>query len=115
MDGAGNVYVADSCPTVEVCRVRNRQVLKLAAGSNTQTVLPFTGLNRPDGVAVDTAGNVYVLDGKNRVVKLAGGSNVQTVLPFTGLDGPDGMTVDTAGNVYVTDWANAQVVKLAAG
>ena len=50
---AGNVYVADT---------GNNRVLKLAAGSSTQTVLPFTGLNGPYGVAVDTAGTVYVAD-----------------------------------------------------
>jgi serine/threonine protein kinase, bacterial len=40
----------------------------------TPTVLPFTGLNKPDGVAVDTAGNLYVTDlSNNRVVKLPAG------------------------------------------
>ena len=64
-------------------------MLKLAAGSTTQTVLPFTGLNGPHGVAVDTAGNLYVTDVRNnRVVKLAAGSATQTVLPFTGLNDP---------------------------
>ena len=65
-------------------------MVKLAAGSNTQTVLPFTGLSTTlGGVAVDTAGNLYVTDfANNRVVKLAAGSNTQTVLPFTGLSGP---------------------------
>jgi serine/threonine protein kinase, bacterial len=45
--------------------------MKLAAGSNTATVLPLTGLNTPLGVTVDTAGNVYVADrGNDRAVKL---------------------------------------------
>lgn len=38
----------------------------------SQVVLPFTGLNDPFGVAVDSAGNVYAADfGNNRVLKLA--------------------------------------------
>ena len=32
------------------------RVLKLAAGSNSTTELPFTGLNNPARVAVDSAG-----------------------------------------------------------
>jgi serine/threonine-protein kinase len=65
VDAAGTVYVAD--------RV-NERVLKLAAGSTTQVVVSFTGLNNPLAVAVDSAGNVYVADSKNsRVVKLPAG------------------------------------------
>jgi serine/threonine-protein kinase len=78
-------------------------------------VLPVTGLNRPIDVAVDPAGNVYVLDGTNWVVKLAAGLNVQTVLPFEGLDGPQSVAVDTAGNVYLADWGHVRVLKLSAG
>jgi serine/threonine-protein kinase len=34
-------------------------------------VLPFTGINQPIRVAVDSSGNVYVVDGGNhRVLKL---------------------------------------------
>lgn len=37
-------------------------------------MLPFTGLNAPAYVAVDTGGNVYVTDGNNnRVLKLPTG------------------------------------------
>jgi serine/threonine protein kinase, bacterial len=86
-----------------------------------QAVLPFTGLSSLRGVAVDAAGNVYVVDnvyvdsGSSRVVKLAAGSSTQTVLPFTGLKDPWGVAVDAAGSVYVADTENKRVVKLAAG
>ena len=69
VDPAGNLYVTDT---------GNKRVLKLAAGSSTQTVLlrrPLTSLASgiqadlfnigtfsPIGVAVDSAGNLYVAD-----------------------------------------------------
>jgi serine/threonine protein kinase, bacterial len=46
-------------------------VLKLSAGTSTQTALPFIGLNHPSGVAVDAAGNLNITDRDNkRVLKL---------------------------------------------
>jgi len=77
--------------------------------------LPFTGLNYPAGVAVDTAGDVYITEaGHNRVLKLPAGSNTPVVLPFTGLSGPWGVAVDTAGDVYITDSHHNLVLKLPA-
>ena len=68
-----------------------------------QTVLPFAFLNSPDGVAVDSVGNVYVAaaakgpgDGNWRP-----GFTGPTELPFTGLGNPSGVAVDGAGTVYV--------------
>jgi hypothetical protein len=55
-DRPRNVYVVDSS---------NNRVVKLAAGSATPTVLPFTGLNGPGSVAVDAAGNLYVTESFN--------------------------------------------------
>ncbi|MDT5350607.1 MAG: serine/threonine protein kinase, bacterial, partial [Mycobacterium sp.] len=107
VDSAGAVYVADA---------GDNRVLKLAAGSATQSVLPFTGLQGLMGVAVDSAGNVYATDNSsNRVLKLAAGSSTPTVLPFTGLTAPCGVAVDSVGNLYVTAVGNHQVLKLAAG
>ena len=106
VDSAGNVYVTDD---------DNNRVLKLPAGSNTPIKLPFTGLNRPQGVAVDSAGNVYVTDaGNNRALKLPARSNTQVELPFTDLQGPTGVAVDSAGNVYVSDWVDNRALKLPA-
>ena len=62
VDAAGSVYVVDA---------DHNRVLKLAAGTDTPTVLPFTGMNHPVRVAVNSSGNVYVVDGGNhRVLKL---------------------------------------------
>lgn len=80
------------------------------------TALSITGLRTPAGVALDTAGDVYVADsGKNRVVTLTAGSTTQTELPFIGLSRPHGVAVDTVGDVYVTDYYNNRVVKWVAG
>jgi len=81
-----------------------------------QIVLPFTGLDRPQGVAVDAKGNVYVTDsGNNRVLELAAGSTSQTVAPFAGLDHPGGIAVDEVGDLEVTEPAHNRVLELTAG
>ncbi len=68
-----------------------------------QIELPFTDLKEPVGVAVDTAGNLYVVDtGNKRVLELWAGSSGQQVLPLAGLKLVLGIAVDAAGNVYVT-------------
>ncbi|HEU4361659.1 MAG TPA: protein kinase [Mycobacterium sp.] len=107
LDGDGNVYITN--------QGMYGRVVKLAPGSNSPTVLPFSGLYEPQGVAVDKDGTVYVTDFNNRVVKLLAGSNSQTELPISGLNYPEGLTVDRAGNVYVADRGNNRVVKLEAG
>ncbi|MGH3552280.1 MAG: SMP-30/gluconolactonase/LRE family protein, partial [Mycobacterium sp.] len=90
-----------------------------AAEKCGQNVLPFNGLNfrlSPGGVALDSAGDVYVTNQGmyGRVVKLTPGSTTPTVLPFTGLYQPQDVAVDSGGTVYVTDFNN-RVVTLAAG
>lgn len=80
-----------------------------------QIVLPFTGLNQPSGISVDSKGDVYVVDsGNGRVLELAAGSTSQTVA-FTGLDHPDDIAVDDAGDLVVTEPAHHRVLELRAG
>jgi streptogramin lyase len=103
VDTAGNVYVGDFT-----------RVLKLAAGADTQTVLPLDNRSVA-GVAVDSAGSVYVVDAERKqVLKLAAGADKPIVLPFTGLNQPVSVAVDAAGSVYVTDIGNHSVLKLSA-
>jgi serine/threonine protein kinase, bacterial len=116
VDTGGNLYIADRDPQNDYAPPDSSRVLKLAAGASAPTVLPFTGLNHPTGVAVDTGGgNLYVTDYlNNRALKLAAGASAPTVLPFTGLFRPAGVAVDTVGNVYVIDYLNfpPRVLKL---
>ncbi len=89
------------------------------ASASRQSVLPFTGIDfrlSPGGIALDSAGNVYVTNQGiyGRVVELAAGSTTTTVWPFSGLYQPQGLAVDTAGAAYVADFNN-RVVKLAPG
>ncbi len=107
LDAEGNVYITN--------QGMYGRVVKLAPGSNTPIVLPFSGLYEPQGVAVDKDGSVYVTDFNNRVVKLVAGSNSQSELPITGLNYPEGVAVDGAGSVYVADRGNNRVVKFDAG
>ena len=81
-----------------------------------QIVLPFTGLNNPEEVAVDAKGDVYVTDsGNNRVLKLAAGSTSQTVVPLAGLDRPEDIAVDDAGDLEITEPTEHRVLELTAG
>ncbi len=53
VDSAGNLYISD---------YHSNTVVKIAAGTGQQTLLPATGLNAPYGVAVDLSGNVFIAD-----------------------------------------------------
>jgi trimeric autotransporter adhesin len=86
-------------------------------------------LNNPLGIAVDSAGNVYVADfANNRIRKVAPDGTTSTLAgngtsgSVDGTGGPSGTTsfalpagvaVDLSGNVYVADQVNARVRKIA--
>ena len=81
-----------------------------------QSTVPTSGLNFPNGVAVDGSGNVYIADtDNNRVLKetlSAGGYTQSTVADAAsgGLYVPYAVAVDGSGNVYIADSGNSRVL-----
>ena len=130
VDGAGNVYVADT---------ENHTIRKIAPNGTVSTLAgaaqhkgsedgrgPAARFNHPVGLAVDGAGNVYVADNGNHAIrKIAPDGTVSTLAGQArhhgGTDGPGvaarflfptGVAVDAIGNVYVADHLNVTVRKI---
>jgi sugar lactone lactonase YvrE len=92
---------------------------------NLVAALFSSGLNDPQGVAVDGQGNLYIADTANHAIKEWMAGNQQVITLAQGLSNPSGVAVDGQGNVYFSDtgnhaikeWmaANQQVITLAPG
>ena len=108
-DASGNIYV-----TVP----NNGTVFKYAANGTLLQRFSYPGLQGVNGVAVDTAGNVYISNTTSpagSVIKFnnAGAYQQTFAMPAgqTGLQYPWGVAVDSSMNVYVADTVGQQVVK----
>jgi hypothetical protein len=124
VDGAGNIYVADRF---------NHTIRKVTATGVTTTVAGTVGVagstdgtgtaarfNFPFGLAVDSAGNIYVADSNNHTIRKINTAGAVTTLAgaagmFGSRDGtgtvarfntPTGVAVDSVGTVYVADAGN---------
>ena len=72
--------------------------------ANTAFTLVSSGLNAPNGLAVDTTGNLYVADTGNKAIKQwnLAGANLVTLVS-TGLSAHCGVAVDGFGDVYISN------------
>ena len=129
-DAADNVYIADYANKVieKVTPAGHLSVIAGVAGSaGTPTAGPATSshLTEAVGVAVDSAGNVYIADaGPNVIAKVTPGGTLSIIAGISGtsaqptpglatasaLSDPAGIGVDSAGAVYVAD-AGANVIE----
>ena len=124
VDAAGNLYIADTGN----CRIRkvtiSSGVISTIAGTGTPG---FAGdgaaaigaqLSYPAGLAIDSAGNIYVADSWNfRVREIAANGNIQTIAgngsygafgdgglaTAASLGLVESLALDTTGNLYLSD------------
>ncbi|MGX1887264.1 NHL domain-containing protein [Streptomyces sp. NPDC055287] len=135
--------VVDSADAVYIADTENHRVRKITADGRISTVAGtgakgFDGddgsavsaqLNYPFGVAVDSAGTLYISDHDNaRVRKVTADGKISTVAGTgaAGSDGDDGPAVsaqlnkphavalDGAGTLYIADYGNHRVRKVTA-
>jgi len=138
VDKAGNIYFTDSIFSV-IRKVNTKGIISTFAGGGvvslgdgglaTSARLGFLGPHA--GLAVDSAGDVYIadyFDGRIRKVDTSGtittvaGNSASPGLgafsgdggPATsaGLNSPTGVALDSAGNLYIADYGNQRIRKV---
>jgi sugar lactone lactonase YvrE len=125
VDSAGNLFVTDSLTIRKVTPVGTNWVVTTVAGKagtlgSTDGLDSGARFNTPSGIAVDSAGSVFIADSGNCTIRkmIPLGTNwlVTTLAGKAGAIGytdgigsaarffhPSGLTVDSAGNVFVAE------------
>jgi len=138
LDSAGNIYIADT-GNDRVRKIDNSGIITTVAGNGTGGYSGDGGpatqaqLNSPQGVAVDSAGNMYIGDAMNYRIRKVDTSGIITTVAgngtqgFSGDNGPatlaqlssyatGGMylkvAVDVQGNIYIADKTNQRIRKV---
>jgi DNA-binding beta-propeller fold protein YncE len=114
VDAAGNLYVADKWNH----RIRKitpaGEVSTLAGGEEgfADGVGSDSRFNKPRGIAIDAAGNLYVADSSNdRIRKITPAGEVSTIAG-TRFTRPSSIAIDAAGKLYVAELGDDRIHKI---
>jgi uncharacterized repeat protein (TIGR01451 family) len=135
-DNKGNTYIADTNNN-RVREVAANGIITTVAGTGTPGSTGDGGaaagaqLNAPQGLALDSSGNLYIADTNNHRIRMVDGSgNITTVAgngnccsatgdggaaTNAGIGTPYGVAVDSAGNLYISDISNNVVREVSTG
>jgi uncharacterized protein (TIGR03437 family) len=124
VDSSGNLYIADE-GNHRVVKLANGVVTTVAGGGSGCDNCPATSafLNGPEGIAVDLAGSLYILETQGHIVRKVSGGVISTIAgngtPGYSGDGgpasgaqlwyPQGLALDAAGDVYIADTVNQRI------
>ncbi|MBS4095554.1 MAG: hypothetical protein KGZ83_01780 [Sulfuricella sp.] len=132
VDSSGNLYVADatdhSIRKITPAGVTTTLAGKAGSYGSTDGSGSTARFKGPQGIAVDSAGTLYVADtGNSAIRKITAAGVVSTLAGSAGSNGssdatgtaarfsePNGIAVDPSGNVYVADTANNTIRKITA-
>jgi len=132
VDGNGNLYIADT---------ENQRIRRVDAAGKITTISgtgeegnsgdngPAVGarLDYPNGLAIDIAGDLYIVDSGNHRIRRVDSSGMITTIAGTGEGGysgdggpavtaqllfPTGIVADGAGNLYVADTNNQRIRRI---
>jgi hypothetical protein len=133
-DAAGNLYIAAMNDQV-IRKVDLNGIITTVAGTGDQGFDGDGGaatsaiLDSPAGIAIDSAGNLYISDSHNHRIRKVVNGTISTIAGngtagFSGDGGsatnaqlnlPTAVSVDAAGNVYIADTNNQRIRKITAG
>ncbi len=105
-DFAGNLYISELLPEPD------GSIQKILAGSSTAANY-LSGLDLPSGVAVDSLGQVFVMEnGKHRIIKIDG-SDTASAFIDTEISSPESGVFDSRDDLFLVEIGNNVVSRIA--
>jgi hypothetical protein len=132
IDAAGNLFVAD-ISNQRIRKINTAGIITTVAGTGSATYggdggqATAASLQNAEGINVDGAGNLYIVDTNNgRVRKVTTAGIITTIvgigtLGYSGnggqataakINNPTGVAFDAAGNLYIADGWNGRIRKV---